>query len=347
MLCLQTSGVENPDVTQQNSPRIIEIDNAIIISDVHLGYKKSNTSAFTRFLREMVDNGTSSNYAIFVIGDLWDYWRDHDVIVSPESDAVLSLLNKFKEVYYAPGNHDHVVMHAKEDYPDFSCYHISRYFRVKSGNTSFFLLHGHELEVISKLTYLTVDEYEKISDQLCRMNDEEGKIASYLHEIFHKLVPGRQVEINDLVQPAEERQGMDIIDKFAKSKAKYPLLGMQLSDILVFGHTHRPFFDLENNVINTGGWISDMMTPAWFKTKYGDDKVCSGWYVKIEMGNCELLPYDIHIIANRNDGQHSGSEPLTDRKNGEEKNTMESLKEQITKQTSNLVSDLIGKEPKN
>lgn len=80
---------------------------------------------------------------------------------------------------------------------------------------NFFLLHGHELEVITKLTYLTVDEYEKISDQLCRMNDEEGKIASYLHEIFHKLVPGRQVEINDLLQPAEERQGMDTIDEIS------------------------------------------------------------------------------------------------------------------------------------
>ena len=326
-----SEGVPNLDVISSNSPKIIEVENAIVVSDVHLGYNKSNTSEFIKFLQDLVDDGSASRYAIFVIGDLWDYWRDHNVIVSSESDSVLSLLNKFNQVYYTPGNHDHVVMHAKEDYPDFSCYHISRYFRVRSGDVNFFLLHGHELEVISKLTYLTVDEYEKISDQLCRMNDEEGKVASYLHEIFHKLVPGRQVEINDLLQPAEERKGMDTIDKFARSKAKYPLLGMQLGDILIFGHTHRPFFDPQNNAINTGGWISSMVAPAWFKAKYGNDKVCSGWYVRIERGSYELVPYNVHGVD------------MKDGKAGDD-GSKESLKEQLTKQTSNLVSELIGKD---
>jgi hypothetical protein len=51
---------------------------------------------------------------------------------------------------------------------------------------------------------------------------------------------------------------MDAIDKFAKSKARYPLLGMQLNDIPIFGHTHRPYIDIENRVANTGAW------PAWF-----------------------------------------------------------------------------------
>lgn len=73
------------------------------------------------------------------------------------------------------------------------------------------------------------------------MNDKEGKIASYLHETFHKLFTKGQPQITDFLQTAEQRQGMDAIDRFAKSKAKYPLLGMQLSDTLIFGHTHRPW----------------------------------------------------------------------------------------------------------
>lgn len=279
-------------------PNVIEIEKALIVSDVHLGYNRSNTTAFISFLNEQVQDNTADEHSLIILGDLWDYWRNHDVIFSPESDTVLSLVNRFKNVYYIPGNHDHIVLYAVEDYPDFSCYNISRYFRMKSGEKNFFMLHGHELEVIAKLVYLTVDEYDKLSDQLCRMNDEEGKMASYLHELFHKLVPGRQIEVNDLIQPAEQRKGMDSIDKFARSKAKYPLLGMQLSDTLIFGHTHRPFMDLTNQVINTGGWISDMLVPQGFKERYGSDKKCSGWYVKIDKGKYELLPYGIQKVQN-------------------------------------------------
>ncbi len=346
-------------------PMLINTEKAIVVSDVHLGYNKSNVSAFSSFLTRCIEDGTASDHALFILGDLWDYWRDHDVIFSPESDTVLSLVNRFKKVYYAPGNHDHVVLHAKQDYPEYSCYNIDRYFRVKSGNKSFFMIHGHELEVIAKLTYLTVDEYEKLSDQLCRMNDIEGKVASYIHEIFHRLVPGRQLEVNDLLQPAEERQGMDSIDKFARSKAKYPLLGMQLGDTLIFGHTHRPFADPVNHVVNTGAWISDMLVPSWFRNDHPDnkDKTCSGWYLKIDKGNYELLPYDIHTAkVRREDGKvsslidskeganvsaeassSSGINGNADDKNGKGKLAAEVVAERIVQQTSDFVSDLLGK----
>jgi UDP-2,3-diacylglucosamine pyrophosphatase LpxH len=336
-------------------PDFIEVEKAIVVSDVHLGYNRSNTSAFINFLSEYAENGTASEYSLFILGDLWDYWRNHNVIFSPESNDVLSLINRFKDIHYVPGNHDHIVLHAKEDYPDFSCYNISKYFRVKSGDKNFFMLHGHELEVIAKLTYLTVDEYDKISDQLCRMNDEEGKMASYLHEVFHKLVPGRQIEMEDIMQPAEQRKGMDSIDKFARSQAKYPLLGMQLNDTLIFGHTHRPFEDLANHVINTGGWVSDMLIPQWFKEHHGNDKKCSGWYAKIEKGNCELIPYNIYIETKR-DTMKESSDRLTvtegkednGKKEEENKNRLsaEVVVERIAQQTSNFVSDLIGKKQK-
>ncbi len=49
------------------------------------------------------------------------------------------------------------------------------------------------------------------------MNDTEGNIASYLHEMYHKVFA--QGQITDFLQTAERRQGMDAIDRFAKSKA--------------------------------------------------------------------------------------------------------------------------------
>ncbi|MGB8937785.1 MAG: hypothetical protein WCC17_22070, partial [Candidatus Nitrosopolaris sp.] len=100
----------------------------------------------------------------------------------------------------------------------------------------------------------------------------------------------------DFLQTAEQRQGMDAIDKFAKSKARYPLLGMQLNDILIFGHTHNgpTYIDIENSVVNTGAWIADMLVPKWFEEEYGQDRSCSGWYVEINNGEYKLVPYGIH-----------------------------------------------------
>ncbi|HEY5631463.1 MAG TPA: hypothetical protein VIR31_05000 [Nitrososphaeraceae archaeon] len=87
---------------------------------------------------------------------------------------------------------------------------------------------------------------------------------------------------------------MNAIDRFTKSKAKYSLLGMQLINILIFGHTHRAYIDIENKVVNIGAWIEDMLVPKWLEEEYGRDKACSDWYVEINNGDHKLLPYWIH-----------------------------------------------------
>jgi UDP-2,3-diacylglucosamine pyrophosphatase LpxH len=262
---------------------------------VHLGYEKSNVTVFLDFLTTNIANGTSKDRSIFILGDLWDFWRK------------------------LPGNHDHITLDAAQNYPDFNCYNIGKYFRIKSDDKSFFLVHGHELEVISKLTYLKLSEYDKISDQLCRMNDTEGNIASYLHEMFHRIFRQGQPQITDFLQPAEQRKGMDAIDKFAKSKARYPLLGMHLNDILIFGHTHRPYNDIQNNVVNTGAWIADMLVPKWFEEEYGQDKACFGWYIELNHGEYKLLPYGIHQKTKAEWENSESNQQENESEKGEEK----------------------------
>jgi UDP-2,3-diacylglucosamine pyrophosphatase LpxH len=306
---------------------VIDIDKAIIVSDLHLGYGKCNATAFTDFLANQISKGNSKEYSLFILGDLWDLWRKHDIIYSRESDEVLSLINQFKDVYYLPGNHDHITLDASEHYPDFNCYNIKRYFRIKSGEKNFFLVHGHELEVLSKLISLKPSEYDKISDELCRMNDTEGNIASYLHDMYHKVFKQGQPQITDFLQTAEQREGMDAIDKFAKSKARYPLLGMQLNDILIFGHTHRPYIDIKNRVVNTGAWTADMLIPKWFEEEYGQDKACSGWYVEINNGEYMLVPYGIRPKTKE------------ERKNSE--SNQEDQKENVVSKAASQVGDVV------
>jgi UDP-2,3-diacylglucosamine pyrophosphatase LpxH len=140
-------------------------------------------------------------------------------------ELLIVVVNQFKDVYYLPGNHDHVALEAAQNYADFNCYNIAKFSRIKSGMNNFFLVHGHELEVLSKLISLKPSEYDKISDELCRMNDTEGNIASYLHEMCHKVFKQEQPQITDFLQTAEQRQGMDAIDKFAKSKSQISVIG--------------------------------------------------------------------------------------------------------------------------
>ena len=66
---------------------------------MHLGYEKCNGTAFTDFLANYVTNRISKDYSLFILGDLWDLWRKHDIIFSEESNEILSLVNQFKEAY--------------------------------------------------------------------------------------------------------------------------------------------------------------------------------------------------------------------------------------------------------
>lgn len=332
---IETLNYGNNNSSDKGHPSVIDLDKAIMVSDLHLGYEKCNATAFTDFLSDCISKGISKDYSLFILGDLWDFWRKHDIIYSRESDEILSLINQFRDVYYLPGNHDHITLDAACNYPEFNCYNISKYFRIKSGEKNFFLVHGHELEVMSKLISMKLSEYDKISDQLCRMNDTEGNIASYLHEMFHKLFTQGQPQITDFLQTAEQRQGMDAIDKFAKSKAKYPLLGMQLNEILIFGHTHRPYVDFENSVVNTGAWIADMLVPKWFEEEYGQDKACSGWYVEINKGEYKLVPYGIHTKTKE---ELKKSESNQQEKN---KSKKDDQKENIISKTASQVGDVV------
>ena len=53
--------------------------------------------------------------------------------------------------------------------------------------------------------------------------------------------------------------------------------GIREDELLVFGHTHRPFTSLEKNVVNTGSWL-----------KYAEGN-CK--YLKIKNEKVELLDY--------------------------------------------------------
>jgi hypothetical protein len=103
---------------------------------------------------------------------------------------------------------------------------------------------------------------------------------------------------------------------------------MQLNDILIFGHTHRPYIDIENRVANTGAWTADMLIPKWFE-EYGQDKACSGWY--------KLVPYGIHPKT-KEERKHSES---NQDKNKDKKDQNENIVSKTAFQVGGVVKQMI------
>ena len=61
-----------------------------------------------------------------------------------------------------------------------------------------------------------------------------------------------------LQNPLKKRKGFESVEDLSKSQtSRCILLGMTGDEFLVFGHTHRPFLDGENRVVNSGSWVQD------------------------------------------------------------------------------------------
>lgn len=112
---------------------------------------------------------------------------------------------------------------------------------------------------------------------------------------------------------------------------------MQLNDILIFGHTHRPYIDIQNRVANTGAWTADMLIPKWFEEEYGRDKACSGWYVDINKGEYKLVPYGIHPKT-KEELKHSES---NQDKNKDKKDQNENIVSKTATQVGGVVKQMI------
>ena len=57
----------NSNSMEKAHPNVINIDKAIIVSDLHLGYGKCNATAFTDFLEDCISNGASKEYSLFIM----------------------------------------------------------------------------------------------------------------------------------------------------------------------------------------------------------------------------------------------------------------------------------------
>lgn len=189
--------------------------------------------------------------ALFILGDLFDFWFEYKTVVPKGYVRILGKLAELKDkgipIYFFVGNHDLWMSDYFETELGIPVYHHSVTFNING--TSFFIGHGDGLGPGDK-GYKRMKKVftHPFSKWLYRwLHPDIGvKLASYL-SVKNKLISGDE----DITFLGEDKEWLVL---YAKRK-----LETQHYDYFVFGHRHLPMvIDLQNDskYVNLGDWIN-------------------------------------------------------------------------------------------
>jgi len=242
----------------------------VALSDVHLGFDRSNSKEFLEFLRQLQNRDDLEDFVI--VGDFIDLWRRDVIGLEFELSKYieeLKILQKNVNIHYVIGNHDfHLRSLKNHGYPfEFKDSLLLERFGYKIR-----FLHGYQCDPIQNL--LGPDT----SEILCwTLSDDAGEMKSRLGEI---LCPKLNISREDLEEkiellkslPEDPARRMEfskvgrVSDFIDCIKANFKITDDE--EFIVYGHTHRPFVDTEKRVANTGCWIKDSeYTNTYFEFK--------------------------------------------------------------------------------
>jgi UDP-2,3-diacylglucosamine pyrophosphatase LpxH len=226
----------------------------VVVSDVHLGYERSDAVAFERFLDTLLAQRPDQ---LVLLGDIFDFWRRSDADLLTENQRIVEKLLQLP-IVYVNGNHDYSMLKLSTRFPEQPGFKVVTSLRLQ--NQRFVLIHGYDLEVFTSMETLGLDAYEAFSEAMCHAGETGGALASWIWA-FVELVKGKLANAEKVLlrqaanNPAEIRQTLQKVDTFAKSAVRAIPLGLQPDDVLIFGHTHRPFKD--DRTANTGSWVME------------------------------------------------------------------------------------------
>ena len=227
----------------------------VVTSDQHLGYANSDKSAFHEFLDTLSQESDVTD--LILLGDVVDMWRrdasgvfldHHDTIAK-----ILSLKSKGVNIFYVAGNHDyHVLNLVNPTYP----IKFSKEVNLTDGNVNYRFVHGYEFDSEQRVTMMAF---------LCRVMSDRGGVVE--GEIWTDL--GNWKSALSKLEPAFLKTDLAAVAQRLHQRPEDRLKGslhkinaaafnaVKPGEILVFGHTHAPFVNKAENVVNSGSWVKD------------------------------------------------------------------------------------------
>lgn len=221
-------------------------------SDHHFGApSKSLSLPREQLFLEWLNQKEHDMGALFILGDLFDFWFEYKTVVPKGFVRILGKLAQLKDkgipIYFFVGNHDLWMDDYFEQELGIPVFHEPKVFNING--KSFFIGHGDGLGP-GDIGYKRMKKV--FTNKFCKwlfrwIHPDIGvKLASYL-SVKNKLISGDE----DVTYLGEDKEWLVIYSK-AKLKARH-------YDYFVFGHRHLPMIlEIGNNskYINLGDWIN-------------------------------------------------------------------------------------------
>ena len=220
-------------------------------SDNHLGAPTSQLSQprekkFVRWLEAVRKDAA----AVFLLGDLFDFWFEYDTVVPKGFTRTLGKLAEITDsgipVYYFVGNHDLWMNGYFEEELNIPVYHTPQVFEI--GGKKFFIGHGDGLGPGDKgFKRMKKVFTNPVSKWFFRwLHPDLGVRMAQYFSVRNRMISGEE----DVRFLGEDKEWLV---QYAKRK-----LENQHFDYFVFGHRHLPL-DIElsedSRYINLGDWI--------------------------------------------------------------------------------------------
>ncbi len=193
----------------------------LIIADLHLAKPEPGTLALLDTFLERAEHAE----AIYLLGDLFDYWIGDDQPIDP---AIAERLERFADltaaVNFQPGNRDFLV--GNELLDRLGAKRLADQFVLEKGGRRWLLTHGDEL---------CIDDaaYQAMRAQL--------RDPTFVRDFLARSLPERIAIAEDLrkkSRTASSSKPEDIMD--VNPAAVDEILERTATDGLIHGHTHRP-----------------------------------------------------------------------------------------------------------
>lgn len=275
----------------------------LAVSDVHIGYEKSNVKLFNSFLQERIIEGNDVDRFV-ILGDFVDMWRRDVSGLFLENHETLRLLLEVKKknipIHYIVGNHDFHLLNLKGHLYPLAFEERWPPRPLELNGLRYIFRHGYEFEITQSkimselLCHNLSDGAGKIRSDFWKWITSRRDVLECIKEIIRKYFP-RTSEAS-LNQESLAREYLQMLmlppnERLANKRevtAEWTLPfrrvevnaaeSVKEGEVLVFGHTHRPLISRDGKIANTGSWVSDEDTPYT--------------YVEIDGTAIRLMQYD-------------------------------------------------------
>ncbi|HTY47123.1 MAG TPA: UDP-2,3-diacylglucosamine diphosphatase [Methanomassiliicoccales archaeon] len=251
---------------------MMERKKVVVISDTHLGYEKCDRASLNDFLSALQKDPDVTD--LVLLGDIVDMWRRDASGVFLESREIVEKIIRLQErtrVHYVAGNHDYHLLHLKNT-KQFFMYPLEfkENLTIEDGQYAYRFMHGYEFEYGPREANPTM---HLVMNALCRvMSDEQGYVEddvwglvtkgwSEISYFFSTILLFRKRRIKAITTQLRDNPEKRLTDKIQDvDRRAYEAQGGKPNEILVYGHTHRPFINKQENVVNSGSWVTDATT---------------------------------------------------------------------------------------